>query len=84
MKTITHTIQDEMGLHARPVGQLVKFLKPFSSAVTITCGEKSCDMKKLIALMSLGIKCGETVEITVEGDDEADCAAQLEAFVQNI
>ncbi len=84
MKTIQHTIKDEMGLHARPVGQIVKFLKPYESSATITCGEKSCDMKKLIALMSLGIKCGETVEITIEGADETACAAEMEAFLQNV
>lgn len=82
MKTITHTIQDEMGLHARPVGQIVKFLKPFSSTITVACGEKSCDMKKLMALMSLGIKQGATVEISIEGADEAECAQAFEAFLQ--
>ncbi len=82
MKTITHTIQDEMGLHARPVGQIVKMLKPFTSNATITCGEKSCDMKKLIALMSLGIKQGETVEITIEGADEDACAEAMVAFFE--
>ncbi len=80
MKTIAHTIQDEMGLHARPVGQIVKFLKPFTSNVTITSGEKSCDMKKLIALMSLGVKSGEAVEITIEGADEDACAEAMVAF----
>ncbi len=80
MKTITHTIQDEMGLHARPVGQLVKFLKPYASNATITSGEKSCDMKKMIALMSLGIKHGAVVEIAIEGADEDACATAMEAF----
>lgn len=80
MKTITHTIQDEMGLHARPVGQIVKMLKPFSSNATITCGEKSCDMKKMIALMSLAIKHGSQVEITIEGEDEEACATAMVAF----
>ncbi len=81
MKTIQHTIQDEMGLHARPVGQLVKFLKPFASKVTISTGEKSCDMKGMIALMSLCIKHGTAVTITVEGEDEAACADGLVAFI---
>ncbi len=81
MKTITYTIQDEMGLHARPVGQLVKLFKPFSSAVTLASGEKSCDARKLMALLSLGVKHGSEVTFSIDGADEAECTAALEAFL---
>ena len=36
MKTFDYTIKDELGIHARPAGLLVKEAKKFESACTIT------------------------------------------------
>ena len=35
MKQFTYTIKDEVGIHARPAGNLVKLIKGFASTVTI-------------------------------------------------
>ena len=81
MKSFEYTITDPVGIHARPTGLLVKEIKGFaSSAVTITKGEKSVNALKLMALMQMGIKCGDTVRVDVEGGDEAAVAAAIEAF----
>ncbi len=82
MKEFTFTVQDPMGIHARPAGLLVKEAKKFASAVTIAKGDKSTDMKKLLALMGLGIKQGETVTVTVEGADEDAAAEAVEKFLK--
>lgn len=78
MKEIEFTVNDPNGIHARPAGVLVKTLKTFSSNVTIFKGDKNVDMKKLLALMGMGIKQGDTVKIQIEGADEEACAAELE------
>ena len=70
MKQFTYTINDELGIHARPAGLLVKLAKKYASKVTIEKDGKTCDMRKLMAVMGLGIKQGETITVTVEGDDE--------------
>lgn len=80
MTTFVYTITDEVGIHARPAGLLVKEAKQYSSTVTIECNGKSADARKLMALMGLGVKKGDTVTVKVEGDDEADAAAKLEEF----
>jgi phosphocarrier protein len=80
MKQFEYVITDEVGIHARPAGLLVKAAKEFTSNVTITCEGKSADAKKLITLMGLGVKKGQNVTVTVEGDDEETAAAGLEAF----
>ena len=41
-----YTITDPNGLHARPAGLLVKEAQKFSSAVKLTRGEKSADLKR--------------------------------------
>ena len=81
MTTFNYTITDPVGIHARPAGLLVKEIKSFAgSAVTITKGEESVNALKLMALMQMGIKCGDTVTVSVDGGDEAAVAAALENF----
>ena len=82
MKEFTYTITDPNGIHARPAGLLVKQLKAFKSTVTIFKCDKNVDMKKLLALMGLGVKQGDAVTIKVEGEDEEACAAALEKFLK--
>ena len=70
MKEFQYTIKDACGIHARPAGLLVKTVKGFASTATLEKDGKSCDMRKLMALMGMGVKQGETITVKVEGDDE--------------
>ena len=81
MKQFTYTIKDELGVHARPAGLLVKLAKKYASQVTIEKDGKTCDMRKLMAVMGLGIKQGETITVTVEGEDETVAAEEIAAFL---
>ena len=82
MKTFTYTIKDSLGIHARPAGNLVKLVKGLSgSKVMIEKGGKSVDVTKLMMLMGLGVKCGDTVTFTVEGGDEEAAAKAVEDFM---
>lgn len=80
MKTFTYKITDEVGIHARPAGLLVKEAKSYASEVTIACKGKSANASKLMALMSMGVKCGDEVTVTVEGADEDEAVKKLESF----
>lgn len=80
MKSFEYTITDPVGIHARPAGTLAKEAKKYDSVIKITKDGKSAEIKKLMALMALGIKQGETVTVTVEGGDEEAVAASMEAF----
>ena len=85
MKTFSYTIKDEIGIHARPAGLLAKKAKEFESAITIEKNGKSAAATKLMAVMGLGVKHGETINITVEGaDEEAAAAAMREFFEANL
>lgn len=83
MKSFNCTITDPVGIHARPAGLLVKEAKLYDSAITISKDGKNADAKKLMALMSLGVKQGDTVTVSVEGGDEETVAAKMEAFFKN-
>lgn len=80
MKSFNYVITDEVGIHARPAGILVKEAKKFASKVTISAGGKSSDATRLMAIMGMGVKKGDEVTVTVEGDDEEAAAAEMEKF----
>ncbi len=82
MKEFTFTVTDPLGIHARPAGILVKEAKKYNSSITLYKGDKSCDMRKLLALMGLAVKQGDEVTIKIEGDDEEECAAAIEKFMK--
>ena len=67
MKQFQYTIKDELGVHARPAGLLVKLAKQYTSTITIEKNGKTCDMRKLMAVMGMGIRQGETITVTAEG-----------------
>ena len=82
MKTFKYTVQDAVGIHARPAGLLAKLAKGFSGTkITITKGDKSVEVTKLMMLMGLGVKCGDTVTFTVEGTDESAAAEAVQKFM---
>ena len=55
--------------------------KGFASTATLEKGGKTCDLRKLMALMGMGVKQGETVTVKVEGEDEEAAAAAIQQFL---
>ncbi|HIU42499.1 MAG TPA: HPr family phosphocarrier protein [Candidatus Egerieicola faecale] len=80
MKEFSYTITDPVGIHARPAGLLAKAAKAYQSTVTLYKGEKSANVTRLMAVMGLGVKCGDTVKVTAEGADEDTAIAEMETF----
>ena len=81
MKEFQYTVKDACGIHARPAGLLVKVVKGFSSTATLEKNGKTCDLRKLMALMDMGVKQGETVTVKVEGEDEDAAAEAIQKFL---
>lgn len=69
MKEFKYVVQDELGLHARPAGLLVKEAAKYKSAITLDSGVKKADAKRIMAVMSMGVKQGVEVTVTVDGED---------------
>ena len=80
MKEFKYVVQDELGLHARPAGLLVKEAAKFKSAVPLDSGVKKADAKRIMAVMSMGVKQGVEVTVTIEGEDEDAAFAAIETF----
>lgn len=75
-------ITDPEGIHARPAGEFVKAAAAFSSSVNIAKDGKTVSAKKIFGVMGLGVKQGQEITVTIEGDDEETAAAELEAFLR--
>lgn len=85
MKEFTYKICDRLGIHARPAGLLVKEASQFSSEIKMYKEDKSADLKRLFAVMGLAVKKGDTVRVTVSGEDEERaCALMEKTFRDNL
>lgn len=81
MKQFEYTIQDPLGIHARPAGLLSKLAKTFDeTVVTVEKDGKVAKASQLMKLMGLGIKQGATVTVKAEGANEDAAIAAIEAF----
>lgn len=84
MRGFTYTVSDPQGLHARNAISLCRLSGGFSSRVLMHVREeggevKEADCKDMMALMGLRVRQHTVVEITAEGEDEAEACAGLSA-----
>lgn len=82
METFCYVIKDAIGIHARPAGLLTKEAKKFQSKVSLIKDGRAAEATRLMAVMGLGVKCGDTVEIKTEGPDEAEAAEAMQKFFE--
>ena len=77
MKEFQYTLKDPNGLHARPAGILVREAQRLSDEITLIHGAKQANLKKLLAVMGLGVRAGDTVTVRIEGKEEEDSLTRL-------
>ena len=82
MRSFEYTIKEELGMHARPAGLLVKVAKALDSDVQIVKDGKSVGAARLMALMGMGIKCGDIVTVTISGGDEESSEKAMKEFFE--
>lgn len=82
MKQFEYVIKDEVGIHARPAGLLVKEAKKYESSIVIHKDGKKAEATKLMALMGLAVKCGQTVTVEISGADEDTAFEEIKKFFE--
>ncbi len=83
MQKFEYVIRDPEGIHARPAGLLIQEVKKYNCTVTLENKGKTADAKRLLAVMSLAAKCGETLTVTVVGENEETVATEIKTFLEN-
>ena len=84
MKTLEYVLTGPVGVHARPAGLLVKKAASYKSNIMLKNMEtgKSADAKRIMSVMSLGVKQGNKIELSIEGEDEDAASSGLEDFLK--
>ena len=73
------TVQNQIGLHARPATFFIQRANEFRSSVWIERDERRVNAKSLLGILSLGIVGGTGIRIIADGEDEV---ASVEALVE--
>lgn len=83
MKQFTFTVNDPLGIHARPAGLVAKTAKAYvDTTVTVTKGDITVKVSQLMKLMGLGVKQGDTVTVAAEGPAEDEAIAAMQKFFE--
>ena len=64
------TVQNQVGLHARPATFFIQRANEFKSSIWIEKEERRVNAKSLLGILSLGIVGGTDIKIIADGSDE--------------
>lgn len=81
MKVIEYVVQDEVGIHARPAGQLVKLAKSFTCSVKLQKSTTEADAKSILGVLGLGVNQGDQIKVVFDGSDEAKAYEAFGSFL---
>ena len=77
------TINNQVGLHARPATFFIQKANEFKSSIWIERDERRVNAKSLLGVLSLGIVKGSTVNIVADGVDENEAIATLSELIDS-
>ena len=75
------TVNNEVGLHARPATYFIQKPNEFKSGIWVEKEERRVNAKSLLGVLSLGIVKGTTITLIADGPDAKEA---VEALVQLI
>ena len=81
MLEVKFKITSEFGLHARISTKLVNIANQFNSNIHIESKKVNVNLKSIMGVMSLGVTSGDTITITIDGEDEKDALNQIALFI---
>jgi len=74
-------IRNRLGLHARAAARFVHTASRFRSQVSAGRDGRTMDGKSILGILLLAAPQGTEIELLVDGPDEAEAMAALEALV---
>jgi phosphocarrier protein len=86
MQTVTVTVINEVGLHARPASLMVNLLKEYTSKIEVYKNgnaEKKQIIKSIFSVMALGAIYGDELTFEADGADEKEAIEAIEGFVKS-
>lgn len=77
------TVQNQVGLHARPATFFIQKANEFKSSIWVEKDERRVNAKSLLGVLSLGIVGGTDIRIIADGLDEQLAVDSLVRLVEN-
>lgn len=77
------TVQNQVGLHARPATFFIQKANEFKSSIWVEKDERRVNAKSLLGVLSLGIVGGTVIKIIADGSDEESSVESLVKLVES-
>ena len=77
------TVQNQVGLHARPATFFIQKANEFKSSIWVENEERRVNAKSLLGVLSLGIMGGTQIRIKASGSDEEQAVEELVKLVES-
>ena len=77
------TVQNQVGLHARPATFFIQKANEFKSSIWIEKEERRVNAKSLLGVLSLGIVGGTDIKVIADGVDEQNAVDALVRLVDS-
>ena len=77
------TVQNKVGLHARPATFFIQKANEFKASIWVEKEERRVNAKSLLGVLSLGLVGGTTIRIIADGSDEEAAVEELVRLVQS-
>ena len=83
MYTHEITVNNEVGLHARPATFFIQTANEFKSGIWVEKEDRRVNAKSLLGVLSMGITQGTEITIVAEGPDEVGAADSLAELISS-
>ncbi len=80
MITKDYIILDPLGMHARPASALIKLARKYKSSFSLRKDDMLVQMGSMLNILSISAKCGDTISVVADGEDESEAVAALDCF----
>ena len=77
------TIQNQVGLHARPATFFIQKANEFKSSIWVEKEERRVNAKSLLGVLSLGIVKGTSITLIADGVDEQEAIESLCKLIES-
>lgn len=74
------TVTNPKGIHARPSALIMEAARSYSSRITLEFQGMTADATDIMEVLSLGVAFGNTLLVSVDGDDEKAAMDRIEAI----
>ena len=77
------TVQNQVGLHARPATFFIQKANEYKSSIWVEKEDRRVNAKSLLGVLSLGIVGGTTIKVIADGLDEQQAVEGLVKLVDS-